>query len=109
MDAKYEPSIDWQWAYMASADTDLYDNSYYAGLEPAGSTPEGLIAQKVKDIYSEYVPKMVNAATQEECISQYEAMLSDMEGAGLAKLEDVMTQNYLAKMERWGVEPYSHR
>ena len=109
MDAKYEPSIDWQWAYMASADTDLYDNSYYAGLEPAGSTPEGLIAQKVKDIYSEYVPKMVNAATQEECISQYEAMLSDMEGAGLAKLEDVMTQNYLAKMERWGVDPYSHR
>ncbi len=109
MDAKYEPSIDWQWAYMASADTDLYDNSYYAGLEPAGSTPEGLIAQKVKDIYSEYVPKMVNAATEEESMSQYDAMISDMEGAGLEKLEDVMTETYLEKMERWGVEPYSHR
>ena len=85
------------------------DNSYYAGLEPAGSTPEGLIAQKVADIYDEYVPKMVNAASQEDCVAQYEAMISNMETAGLVKLEEVMTKNYLAKMERWGVEPYSHR
>ena len=106
---KWEPTTDWQYAYQASADTDLYDNSYYAGLEPAGSTPEGLIAQKVADIYDEYVPKMVNAASQEDCVAQYEAMISNMETAGLVKLEEVMTKNYLAKMERWGVEPYSHR
>ena len=79
------------------------------GLEPAGSTPEGLIAQKVADIYDEYVPKMVNAASQEDCVAQYDAMISSMETAGLVKLEEVMTKNYLAKMERWGVEPYSHR
>ena len=42
-------------------------------------------------------------------MSQYDAMISDMEGAGLEKLEDVMTETYLEKMERWGVEPYSHR
>ena len=106
---KWEPTSDWQYAYQASADTDLYDNSYYAGLEPAGSTPEGLIAQKVADIYDEYVPKMVNAASQEDCVAQYDAMISSMETAGLVKLEEVMTKNYLAKMERWGVEPYSHR
>ena len=106
---KWDPTVEWQWAYEASADTDLYDNSYYAGLEPAGSTPEGLIAQKVTDIYDEYVPKMVNAASQEDCVAQYEEMISNMEAAGLVQLEDVMTENYLAKMERWGVEPYSHR
>ncbi len=106
---KWDPTLDWQWAYQASADTDLYDNSYYAGLEPAGSTPEGLIAQKIADIYDEYVPKMVNAASEEECLTQYDAMIAAMEAAGLVKMEDVMTENYLAKMERWGVEPYSHR
>ncbi len=107
--AKWEPTTDWQYAYQASADTDLYDNSYYAGLEPAGSTPEGLIAQKISDIYDEYVPKMVNAASEEECLTQYDAMIAAMEAAGLVKMEDVMTENYLAKMARWGVEPYSHR
>ena len=106
---KWEPTSDWQYAYQASADTDLYDNSYYAGLEPAGSTPEGLIAQKIADIYDEYVPKMVNAASLEDCVAQYDTMISSMETAGLVKLEEVMTKNYLAKMERWGVEPYSHR
>lgn len=65
--------------------------------------------QKVADIYDEYVPKMVNAASQEDCVAQYDAMISSMETAGLVKLEEVMTKNYLAKMERWGVEPYSHR
>lgn len=106
---KWDPTSDWQFAYMASADTDLYDNSYYANLEPAGSTPEGLIAQKITDIYEKYVPLMVNAETEDDSMAKYDEMIAAMEDAGLAQLEEVLTANYLAKMERWGVEPYSHK
>ena len=44
---------------------------------------------------------MVNAATVEECDAVYEQMMSDLEAAGMADVEAVMTETYNERMELW--------
>lgn len=45
---------------------------------------------------------MVNAASQEEALSSYDAMISEMDAAGLAEVEAFFTKEYQEKMKLWG-------
>lgn len=42
-------------------ENDRWDTAEFAGLTPAGSTPDGLKWQKIQDIYDQEYPKIVNA------------------------------------------------
>ena len=46
---------------------------------------------------------MVNAESVEECDAVYEQMMSDLEAAGMADVEAVMTETYNERMELWGL------
>lgn len=80
-----------------------WDTAEFDGLVPAGNSTEALKAQKVQDIINQAYPNMVNAATVEECDAVYEKMMSDLEAAGMADVEAVMTETYKARMELWGM------
>ena len=47
---------------------------------------------------------MVNADSVEACDAVYEQMMSDLEAAGMADVEAVMTQTYKERMELWGMD-----
>lgn len=79
-----------------------WDTAEFDGLVPTGNSPDALKAQKVQDIINQAYPNMVNAATVEECDAVYEQMMSDLEAAGMADVEAVMTETYNERMELWG-------
>lgn len=86
-----------------------YDSAEFANLEPAGSSIEALMYQGVIDVFDQYYPRMVNAASVEECDALYNEMISGMEGAGMADIEAYMTDVYFARLALWGMEPVASK
>lgn len=84
-------------------DNDIWDSSIYVGLEPRSGTQEALIWKNVGDIYSKAWPRMVDAATRDECVAIREKMLRDMEAEGLARAEEEISRNYAERRALWGV------
>ncbi len=86
-----------------------YDSAEFATLEPAGSSIEALEYQGVIDAFDQYYPRMVNAASTEECDALYAEMISAMENAGMADIEAYMTPIYFDRLALWGLEPVSSK
>ena len=43
----------------------------------------------------------INAASSEEVDSVYNQMMSDLDAAGIAEVEDAINETYAARMELW--------
>ncbi|MBQ9262728.1 MAG: extracellular solute-binding protein [Clostridia bacterium] len=86
-----------------------YDSAEFAALEPAGSTLEALMYQGVIDVFDQYYPRMVNAASVEQCDALYNEMVAAMESAGMADIEAYMTETYFARLALWGLEPVASK
>lgn len=85
--------------------TDTYwDTAEFDALEPAGSSPDGLKYQKIKDIFDQAFPKMINASSSSEVDTLYQQMLQDMEKAGIADVEKIINENYQSRLELWGMK-----
>ena len=82
-------------------ENDRWDTAEFAGLTPAGSTPDGLKWQKIQDIYDQEYPKIVNADSHDAAMEEYDKMISEMNDAGLEDVEKVITQNYQGRMKLW--------
>ena len=80
-----------------------WDTADFAGLEPAGNTVEALQYQKLLDDFDQYYPKMVNAATVEECDSLYEEMIEKMNSDGKEDVEKYIDAEYQERVELWGL------
>ncbi|MCM8710738.1 extracellular solute-binding protein [Clostridium sp. SYSU_GA19001] len=78
-----------------------WDTAEFDGLTPKGGTPEALINQKVQDIFNQAFPKIVNAASEAECVSLYNKMIADIDAAGLSKVEQIINDNYKQRMSLW--------
>lgn len=101
MASKYKLSPTAEFANKSFGESDAWDTADYSGLTPAGSTPEGLKWQKVQDVYDQNFPKIVNATSEEEAISLYNAMVQEMEDSGLKDVENYITKAYQERMELW--------
>ena len=102
MSTKYQLQPTAEFANQCFGESDAWDTADFTGIEPSGSTPQGLKWQKVQDIYDQNFPKIVNASSQEEALSSYDAMISEMDAAGLAEVEAFFTKEYQEKMKLWG-------
>ena len=100
---KYETTELTDSANASFGESDRWDTADFTGLEPAGSSPEGLKWQKVKDVYDQNFPKMVNAADSAEANAVYESMLAQMEEAGLSEVEAYMSGQYQDRLKLWGM------
>lgn len=80
---------------------DTWDTAEFEDLLPNGSTPEGLAAQKIDDIYKQSLPKMINASSEQEMNKAYDQMIKEMEAAGLKNLEKNINETHKAQMELW--------
>lgn len=100
---KYETTELTDFANASFGESDRWDTADFTGLEPAGSSPEGLKWQKVKDVYDQNFPKMVNAADSAAANAVYESMLAQMEEAGLSEVEAYMSGQYRDRLKLWGM------
>jgi putative aldouronate transport system substrate-binding protein len=79
----------------------VWDTSPYDNLGPAGGTPDALVQQKVDDITKNYFPKMILSASNDKAVELYNAMMKELNAAGLDKLEKIYTDNYKKRLELW--------
>lgn len=100
---KYELQPTAIFANKSFGKSDAWDTADFAGLEPAGSTTEGLKWQKIQDIYDQSFPKMVDAKSEEEALTIYKSMIQDMQDSGLKDVESYMTKVYQERLKLWGV------
>lgn len=78
-----------------------YDTADLSGLEPDGSTPEAIIKQKIDDIRTLALPKIIMAESDSEFDELFNTMLSDIEKAGEEQLINVIQEKYDARQELW--------
>ncbi len=98
---KYELTPTAAFANEVFGESDQWDTAEFAGLEPAGSTMLGLQWQRICDIYDQNFSKIVNASSNDEAKSVYDAMISEMEASGLAECEQYITEGWTARMQLW--------
>lgn len=104
MATKYKLQPTAEFANKSFGESDEWDSADFAGLEPAGSTPEGLKWQKIKDVYDQNFPRIVDAASEDEAVSIYKAMIQDMDASGLKDVESYLTKAFQDRMKLWGTE-----
>ncbi|MDO4292451.1 MAG: extracellular solute-binding protein [Eubacteriales bacterium] len=100
MVTKYRPTREAELANRRM-DSDYWDTSLYMELDPRSGTEESLMWSDIREIYDRNFPGIVNADSPEKMTELYERMVQDMERAGLYQVEEVWTQNYQKRMERW--------
>lgn len=98
---KYKLQPTAEFANQSFGESDAWDVAVFTGLEPEGSTPEGLKWQKIQDIYNQSFPKIVDAKDNETAIAIYEAMIKEMHSAGLEGVETHMSNQYRERLELW--------
>ncbi|AIQ28686.1 hypothetical protein P40081_11255 [Paenibacillus sp. FSL P4-0081] len=82
-------------------------DSYSLGmdnLEPDGSSPEGVINGKVKDLWNKTIPKLILSETDADFDNAYNDFISQMDKVGAEKAEKVMYQRHLEDMQKKGVQ-----
>ncbi|WP_201002789.1 extracellular solute-binding protein [Paenibacillus glycanilyticus] len=94
--------------YEASKLLEKYNFDNYSlgmeNLEPDGSTPEGTINSKIKDLWNKTIPKLVLSKTDEEFDSVYNGFLKQMDQVGAEKVEKVMYQRHLDDLKKKGIQ-----
>ncbi len=98
---KYQMDDNAAFANEVIGESDAWDTADFNNLEPAGSTPLGLQWQKVADVMNQNYSKIVEAADHAAAAAAYEAMLAEMDAAGLPACEEYITQQYQARMALW--------
>ncbi|MBB3108779.1 putative aldouronate transport system substrate-binding protein [Paenibacillus phyllosphaerae] len=73
-------------------------------LEPEGSTAEGVINVKVKDLWNKTIPKLVLAKSDDEFNSVYEEFISQMDKVGAKDVEKVMYERHLEDLKKKGIQ-----
>ncbi|SFJ85918.1 putative aldouronate transport system substrate-binding protein [Paenibacillus sp. UNC496MF] len=92
--------------YAASKLLEKYNFDDYSlgmeNLEPDGSTPEGTINAKVKDLWNKTIPKLILSKTDAEFDAAYNGFLKQMDQVGAEKVEKVMYQRHLGDLKKKG-------
>jgi putative aldouronate transport system substrate-binding protein len=89
-----------QMALKNLSDT-VWETAAYDNLGPAGGTPDALVSQKISDIMSQTITKVIISKTDADASALFDKMLADMKAAGDEKVEKIMTDNYKKRMDLW--------
>lgn len=83
-----------------------YDNNVLGldNIEPDGSSPEGVINAKIKDLWNKTIPKLVLAKSDAEFDEIYNDFMKDMDKVGAKKVETVMYEKHLVDLQKKGIQ-----
>jgi putative aldouronate transport system substrate-binding protein len=73
-------------------------------IEPEGSSPEGVINAKVKDLWNKTIPKLVLAKSDSEFDKLYDDFLKQMDQVGAEKAEKAMYAEHMVDLEKKGLK-----
>ena len=78
-----------------------YDTSAFDNLGPDAGSPESLMATKINDISNVAITKIVLAKNENEVVSLYNKMITEMDAAGMSKVEKIRSDNYQKRLVLW--------
>ena len=78
-----------------------WDTAPYDYIGPAAGTPEALSEQKIKDIIDTAFTNMVYADSEEQVVSLYDAMISEIDANQASAIEAVYTEKYNEQLALW--------
>ncbi|RKN86187.1 extracellular solute-binding protein [Paenibacillus ginsengarvi] len=81
-----------------------YNVTEFINLDPAPDSEEGIIAQRVQDIYTEARAKILYAKSDEEVNALLEKANKDANQAGYAKLLQYKTDKWKANLKKMGAK-----
>lgn len=87
---------------LASYNFDNYAMDFNV-IEPEGSTPEGIINGKIKDLWNKTIPKLVLAKSDAAFDDAYNTFLGQMDQVGAEKVEKAMYQKHLVDLKKKGL------
>lgn len=84
-----------------------YNNDVFGlgidNIEPEGSTDEGVINAKIKDIWNKTIPKLLMSKSDAEFNQKYENFIVQIDKVGARKVEKVMYQKHIEELEKKGL------
>lgn len=92
-----------QFAIKTLSDS-VWDCSPYEDLTPVGGSVEALNYKKLNDLSLEYCTKLINASDTGVFNSTWDEFISAAEALDETNIEKIITENYNAKKELWGLE-----
>ncbi|WP_219835618.1 extracellular solute-binding protein [Paenibacillus sp. R14(2021)] len=94
--------------FAAAKELEKYNFDNYSlgmeNLEPDGSSPEGVINAKIKDLWNKTIPKLILSKTDAEFDGIYNDFIGQMDQVGAEKVEKVMWQRHLQDLEKKGIQ-----
>ncbi|WP_199621456.1 type 2 periplasmic-binding domain-containing protein [Paenibacillus alkalitolerans] len=72
-------------------------------LEPDGSTPEGVINTKIKDLWNKAITHLIMASSDEEFDKIYRQFIEQMDEAGAKRVEKEMYRRHLIDLKKKGI------
>lgn len=73
-------------------------------IEPEGSSPEGVINARVKELWNKTIPQLILAKSDSEFDSIYAGFIKDIDKVGAAKAEKVMYERHVQDLKKKGVQ-----
>lgn len=73
-------------------------------MDPDPTSPEGVIATRIKEMAKTAMPRIILADSEEKALSTFNEMISNMEKAGMKQLETYYTNRYKKNVEKFGAE-----
>lgn len=73
-------------------------------LEPDGSTPEGVINTKIKEVWNKAIPHLIMAASDAEFDKMYKEFIEQIDSIGAERAEKVMYARHLADLKKKGIQ-----
>ncbi len=86
---------------LTSMANSTWDTAPYDYIGPAAGTPEALSEQKIKDIIDTAFTNMVYADSEEQVVSLYDAMISEIDANQASGIEAVYTEKYNEQLALW--------
>ena len=86
---------------LTSMANSTWDTAPYDYIGPAAGTPEALSKQKIKDIIDTAFTNMVYADSEEQVVSLYDAMISEIDANQASAIEAVYTEKYNEQLALW--------
>ena len=86
---------------LTSMANSTWDTAPYDYIGPAAGTPEALSEQKIKDIIDTAFTNMVYADSEEQVVSLYDAMISEIDANQASAIEAVYTEKYNEQLALW--------
>lgn len=83
--------------YMNWGEEDLFNPGYLIGIAVDSASDEGVIKQKIDDIYNRAIPNIIRASSEAEAMQLYDAALDEIRAAGKDQFEAAVAPRYYAR------------